>query len=164
MATQYCVLQLLQDLQATSFLKIYGFAITLILNFVQLKYEAQDQKTPFQTHPKTMHVSVVSLLIYCLLYDIRQRFSSHPLYRSSAPIVSRAMLFFALLSLLSATSLLFPESVRGILYALCILLSVGDCLHAFFQRIKNRFDRRDDNNIMELMHFPSLQHSRRLPV
>lgn len=169
MATQYCVLHLLQD-QATNscFLKIFSFAFTVVLNFLQLKYQGQDQMSPFQTHPKTMHVAVTSLLIYCLLYDIHQRFSSHPLYRrSSARIISRAMLFFALLSLLSATSLLFPESIKGILYALCILLSVGDWLHVLFQKIKNSFTDAAQvyrHDIMEIMHFPSVEHRLRLPI
>nr|GMC85286.1 hypothetical protein A4A49_63750 [Ipomoea batatas]GMD29422.1 hypothetical protein A4A49_63750 [Ipomoea batatas]GMD46383.1 hypothetical protein A4A49_63750 [Ipomoea batatas]GME11724.1 hypothetical protein A4A49_63750 [Ipomoea batatas] len=153
----------LQQVQPTAtttcFLTIFSFAFTVILNFLQLKYEGQNQKDPFQTHPTTMRLAVTSLLTYCFLCGIHQRFSS--------PFIARAMVFFALLSLLSTASILFPESVRGVFYALCILLSAGDFLHLFIQKIKNRFRQIQvnyNNIVMRMIGFPSVEHRLRLPI
>lgn len=165
MAARYWMLYFQQDQATTTcFLTIFSFAFTVILTFLQLKYQAgQDQKSPFQTHPKTMHVAVTSLLIYCLLYSIQQKFSSHPLYRPSAHLIPRAMLLFALLSLLSTASVLFPDSIRGVFYLLCILLPAGDLLDSLFQKIKNRFSQIQVNGY-NIMRFTSVEHRLRPSV
>nr|GLL43067.1 hypothetical protein A4A49_63750 [Ipomoea trifida] len=130
---------------ATSFLSLFGFAFSAILNFLQLKYQGTDQPDPFQTHPRTMLVAVSSLLIFCFIYGLNQRFSSHSLYRSCEDIVCIATVFFPLLSLLSTASVLFPDSVRPVLYVLCVLISAGECLQWIFQKIKNQLREREGN-------------------
>nr|GLL33865.1 hypothetical protein A4A49_63750 [Ipomoea trifida] len=124
---------------ASDFLKIFSFAFMVVLGLVQLKFQNEEQKNgPFKTHPKTSYVAVISSLMYCFLLGMLQRFCSHHIYRTWVPVIARATLFFALLSLLSVASLLFPDSARVAFYFLCILLSVGDWPYSLlFQKIKN---------------------------
>nr|GMD29419.1 hypothetical protein A4A49_63750 [Ipomoea batatas] len=114
-------------------LKIISFAFTVILSLVQLKFQNEEQKNgAFQTHPKTSNFAVISLLMYCFLLVMLRSFCSHHIY------IARAALFFALLSLLSIASLLFPDSARPALYILCILLSVANWRYSLlFQKFKN---------------------------
>lgn len=128
-----------------SFLSLFGFAFAVILNFLQLKYQGDNQPDPFQTHPITMLLAVSSLLIFCCIYGLNQRFSSHSLYQSCDGVVRTAMVFFPLLSLLSTASVLFPDSVRPVLYALCVLISAGEWLQWIFQKIKNQLREREEN-------------------
>nr|GME20342.1 hypothetical protein A4A49_63750 [Ipomoea batatas] len=134
---------------------VFSAAFAVILQFLQLKYQGQNQMGPFQAYPETMHFAVASFLMFFLLYGIHKRFCSHPLYRraSAHVFIPTAMAFFALFSLLSTASILFPESVRGAFYILCVFLSAGDWLHSLYTKIKNQL--RDtsfigDNNMMRL--------------
>ena len=44
---------------------IFASTIAVLLCFIQMKYENKNF-TPFDTHPKTMNVSIFSLLLYCI--------------------------------------------------------------------------------------------------
>ncbi|WMV43577.1 hypothetical protein MTR67_036962 [Solanum verrucosum] len=113
----------------------FGFFFTILLNFLQLKYQGNNNTDPFSTHPKTMRVSVTSLVLYCLIYAIKLIFSRHYMYRKFSDHV---MIFFSSLSLASTASVLFPDSVSPVLYFLCFLLSGGEMLLWVFEKIMEK--------------------------
>ncbi|OIT19633.1 hypothetical protein A4A49_63750, partial [Nicotiana attenuata] len=160
----------------TCSLTILGFFFTILLNFLQLKYQGNDKTDPFQTHPKTMRVSVTSLLLYCLIYGVKQRFSCHPLYRKFSDLVNHVMVFFSSLSLASTASVLFPDSISPVVYLLCFLLSGGEMLHWVFKKIMQQFEeesyfqrRRDEivwnflRRRMNMVYYP-MEHRFSLPM
>ncbi|CAN4078003.1 unnamed protein product [Withania somnifera] len=125
--------------QATTMcsLTIIAFIFTILLNFLQLKYQRTD---PFSTHPKTMRVSVTSLLLYCLIYGLKQRFSRHPIYRKLSDMARHLMIFFTALSLASTASLLFPDPVSHVVFSLCFLLFGGEMLLWVSRKIMQHFE------------------------
>ncbi|MCD9640240.1 hypothetical protein HAX54_025426 [Datura stramonium] len=121
----------------TCSLTILGFFFTILLNFLQLKYQGTD---PFSTHPKTMRVSVTSLLVYCLIFGVKQKFSCHPLYRKFSDLVHHVMIFFISLSLASTASVLFPDPVSHVVFSLCFLLSGGEMLLWVLEKMMQQFE------------------------
>ncbi|KAL3497527.1 hypothetical protein ACH5RR_040259 [Cinchona calisaya] len=106
---------------------IFAFLVTLLLNFLQVKYQGKAE-SPFETHPKTMLVAIVTLFIYCLSYDTKLRFTNHNTSSAYISFVNISMAIFGPLSLAAISSILFPEfpgpqvlfSV-ALLYLLCQL-------------------------------------------
>ncbi|WMV43558.1 hypothetical protein MTR67_036943 [Solanum verrucosum] len=156
--------------EQSSSLTILGFFFTIFLNFLQLKYQGTD---PFSTHPKTMRLSVTSLLLYSLIYAIKHRFSSHPIYRKFSDLIHNVMVFFTCLSLASTVSLLFPDSVSPLLYFLCFLFTGAEMLLWVFEKIKQEWyfqTRRNGELIWNYltrrtnMVFYPMEHNFRLPV
>ncbi|KAG5592842.1 hypothetical protein H5410_043356 [Solanum commersonii] len=120
---------------------LVGFFFTILLNFIQLKYQGTD---PFTTNPKTMRLSVTSLLLYCLIYSIKQRFSRHPIYRKFSDLVHNVMIFFISLSLASTASVLFTYPVSHVVFSLCFLLSGGEMLLWVFKKIMQKFQDEEE--------------------
>ncbi|WMV43564.1 hypothetical protein MTR67_036949 [Solanum verrucosum] len=123
--------------EQSSPLTILGFFFTILLNFIQLKYQGTD---PFTTHPKTMRLSVTCLLLYSLKYAIKNRFSSHPIYRKFSELVHNVMIFFTSLSLASTASVLFTDPVSHVVFFLCFLLSGSEMLLRVFKKIIQEFE------------------------
>jgi len=141
MATQSYIFYMYQEQSTTTCsLTVFGFFFTILLNFLQLKYQGNNNTDPFSTHPKTMRVSVTSLLLYCLIYSIKLKFSRHYMYRKFSDLVHHVMIFFSSLSLASTASVLFPDSVSPVLYFLCFLLSGGEMLLWIFEKIKQKIE------------------------
>ncbi|KAM3396956.1 hypothetical protein P3S68_000468 [Capsicum galapagoense] len=128
----------------TCSLTILGFYFTTLLNFLQLKYQGNNKPDPFSTHPKTMRVSVTCLLLYCLAYGAKQRFSSHPIYRKFSDLVRNVMVFFTSLSLASIASVLFPDSFSHVVFSLCFLLFGGEMLHWIFKKMMQHFEEGEE--------------------
>ncbi|KAK6783083.1 hypothetical protein RDI58_020879 [Solanum bulbocastanum] len=144
MATQSYIFYMYQEQSAkTCSLTVFGFFFTVLLNFLQLKYQGNNKTDPFSTHPKTMRVSVTSLLLYCLIYAIKLKFSRHYKYRKFSDLVHHVMVFFSSLSLASTASILFPDSVSPLLYFLCFLLSGGEMLLWIFEKIIQKFEEEE---------------------
>ncbi|CAN4118741.1 unnamed protein product [Withania somnifera] len=114
MATQSYIFYMYEEQSNTTCsLTVLGFFVTILLNFPQLKYQGINKTDPFQKHPKTMRVSVISLLIYV----VNQRFSSHPIYRKFSELVHNVMVLFSSLSLASTASVLFPDPVSHVVFS-----------------------------------------------
>ncbi|GFZ02096.1 hypothetical protein Acr_15g0007050 [Actinidia rufa] len=111
--------------------------IPVILNFLELKYQGKDF-SPFQTHPKTMRVAVVSLLLYCFAYDFEKRLCS-PAY---AHIVCSGRAVFGSLLSVSLASVLFQDSVWLALIFVYILFSNWEILNYRVKGIYNWIQRR----------------------
>ncbi|CAN4127665.1 unnamed protein product [Withania somnifera] len=141
MATQAYIFYMYEEQSTTTcFLPILGFNFTILINFLQLKYQGNNKTDPFQTHPKTMRVSVISLLVYCLIYGVKQRFSCHPIYRKLSYLVHNVMVFFSSQSLASTASLLFPDPLSHVVFFLCFLLYGGEMLHWLCKKIMQHFE------------------------
>uniref|UniRef100_M1D6T9 Uncharacterized protein n=1 Tax=Solanum tuberosum TaxID=4113 RepID=M1D6T9_SOLTU len=108
---------------------------TILLNFIQLKYQGTDS---FTTNPKTMRLSVTSLLLYCLIYSIKHRF-----YRKFSDLVHNVMIFFISLSLASTASVLFTYPVSHVVFSLCFLLFGGEMLLWVFKKIMQKFEQSE---------------------
>ncbi|KAL3499656.1 hypothetical protein ACH5RR_038749 [Cinchona calisaya] len=107
---------------------IFALIVTLLLNFLQLKYQGKDQ-SPFETHPKIAVLAVVSLILYCILCNAKLRISgNHPNYIHF--LVHNSMTFFASVSLASLSSILFAEPFCPLLFSLSILFSLYHLLQS----------------------------------
>ncbi|KAL0388003.1 UNVERIFIED_CONTAM: hypothetical protein Sradi_2682100 [Sesamum radiatum] len=109
-----------------SFSQSTAWIIPVLLTFLQLKYQGNDQQTPFTTHPKTMIVAVSSSIVYYLAYTWRQRIPPPP---RLAGFADRCLVWSGNVSVASLTSVLFPDSATPFLYALFMLLPAHGLLH-----------------------------------
>ncbi|KAL3497529.1 hypothetical protein ACH5RR_040261 [Cinchona calisaya] len=107
--------RLLRDPTSYSSHSIFTFIAEVLVNFLQLKYQNKND-SPFETHPKTMYFAITSLLLYCLAYDAKSRFSCNFFSKC-------CMGFFGSLSLASLLSVLFPRPLCPVLFLLSILCS-----------------------------------------
>ncbi|KAL3497521.1 hypothetical protein ACH5RR_040253 [Cinchona calisaya] len=99
---------------------VLTFIAAVLVNFLQLKYQNKNE-TPFETHPKTMYFAVTTLLLYCLAYDAKSRFSCNLFFKCCTG-------FFGPLTLASLSSVLFPEPLSPALFSLSVLFSVCEFL------------------------------------
>ncbi|KAL3499654.1 hypothetical protein ACH5RR_038747 [Cinchona calisaya] len=114
---------------------IFVLIVTVLLNFLQLKYQGKDQ-SPFETHPKIALLAVVSLILYCILCNAKLRISgNHPNYIHC--LVKNSMVFFGFLSLASLSSVLFPEPFCPFLFSLSILFSLLSILFSLCQLLQS---------------------------
>ncbi|KAH7863691.1 hypothetical protein Vadar_020777 [Vaccinium darrowii] len=61
---------------------IFAFLISSLFNFLDLKYQGNGTVSPFQTHPITMYVALLSMLLYCFAYAAELQPRSTQLGRS----------------------------------------------------------------------------------
>ncbi|KAF7149213.1 hypothetical protein RHSIM_Rhsim03G0061900 [Rhododendron simsii] len=104
---------------------IYEFVLPVLISFLKLKYQGLDS-TPFETHPKTMFVSIASLLLYSLACDYELRLISS---MRTPPAYANVLLCGAVvlgsLPLVSLASVIFPDRIRPVLFLLYVLFSAG---------------------------------------
>ncbi|GMP95757.1 hypothetical protein CsSME_00044680 [Camellia sinensis var. sinensis] len=124
---------------------IFIFLVPLLLKFLQLQCQGQVA-SQFETHPKTVFVAITSLIVYFFAYDAELRSSTE----DYDPVVtSRVKEVSGSLCLLSFALVLFPDSVRVILYLLHILNLAPKFVHYklqmlwdwLHQRVISRFPR-----------------------
>ncbi|MCD9646292.1 hypothetical protein HAX54_036022 [Datura stramonium] len=116
---------------------LVAFIFPAMVEFMQLMYQASDDKSPFQIHPKKMFLAIASFLIYCFSYDARLRLnipasSNHRHYRPPQNYYVKMVEFvgsiFGPLTLASYSSLIFP-SLGPILYSVSFFYSVTQLLY-----------------------------------
>lgn len=118
---------------------IFAFVIPNLLDLLILKFQNQD-KSPFETHPKTVSFGVLCVLLYCLAYDLHQRLSLPRLSPMLACLVHHCALFFGYMTIASLVSLLLPDSASPAIYVGHVALAVGcPLLHLVYQRIRGLF-------------------------
>ncbi|KAF7138416.1 hypothetical protein RHSIM_Rhsim07G0111400 [Rhododendron simsii] len=103
---------------------VLAFIVPVLLSLLQIKYQG-NKISPFETHPISMEISVASLLFYCLGYHAKSRWPTYAL------VVSRGMVVFGSLSVVSLASILFPDSFGPVLYALFVLFSATELVKLF---------------------------------
>jgi hypothetical protein len=81
---------------------LVAFTYFVLHGFLQLKHP--QNPTPFEIHPKTTFVSIVTFLAYCLLFWVRLKFAIH---------VNTLMEIFGSLSLISLVLMLLPDHTWG---------------------------------------------------
>lgn len=100
---------------------ILTFTAAALVDFLQLKYQGKNE-SPFETHPRTMFLAIASLLLYCLAYDAKSRFTSYVNFC----ICQSLMAFFGPLSLASLFSVLLPQLLCPVLFSLSLLFSLSE--------------------------------------
>ncbi|KAL7182717.1 hypothetical protein ACSBR1_041409 [Camellia fascicularis] len=116
---------------------ILAFILPLLLSFLQLKYQGNKNRSPFDTHPKSVGVSIASLLLYCFVYDAELRSSENHRHQTYAFIARRGMVCFGWLAVVSLASILLPDSLGLPLYFLYILFLAGELLRRHLQMLWN---------------------------
>lgn len=150
---------------SSSFTTVFASFYGLILGFLQLKYQGKDMTDPFQTHPRIMFVAVSTLLVYWLLYRIKQKY-----YSRRGHLIFHGLVFFGSLSMACTISVLFPHFVRPLVY----LLPAVEILLWIFKKLmqqiaETRFWRRVKHFLYHLkrrMHdaFYPVEQISRLPL
>ncbi|KAI8546619.1 hypothetical protein RHMOL_Rhmol07G0133200 [Rhododendron molle] len=100
---------------------VLAFIVPVLLSLLQIKYQG-NQISPFETHPISMVIFVASLLLYCLGYHAKVRWPTYAL------VVSRGMVVFGSLSVVSLATILFPDSLGPVLYMLYVLFTAAELL------------------------------------
>ncbi|KAF3628913.1 hypothetical protein FXO37_29181, partial [Capsicum annuum] len=97
---------------------LVAFIFPAMVEFMQLMYQASNDKSPFEIHPKKMSLAIASFLIYCFSCDVQLRLipSRCPNYVKLVEFVGS---IFGPLTLASYSSVLFP-SLGPILYTVSI--------------------------------------------
>ncbi|CAL5429631.1 unnamed protein product [Camellia sinensis] len=115
--------------KSTSRHAVLAFLAPTLLEFLEFQYQGKVC-SPFQTHPKTMSVAIVSLLLYCLAYDAELRFSSTPHSPSQSRVVGGGMVLFGSIFALSLAYVLLQDNSAGlVLFLLFVLFSVNVLLN-----------------------------------
>jgi hypothetical protein len=114
---------------------LVAFTYFVLHGFLQLKHP--QNPTPFEIHPKTTFVSIVTFLAYCLLFWVRLKFAIH---------VNTLMEIFGSLSLISLLLMLLPSTwgLYGfiIIYTLWFIFHVLAMIRSLFIRTSSKMRRR----------------------
>ncbi|KAK4425029.1 hypothetical protein Salat_1696500 [Sesamum alatum] len=119
-----------------SFNQSTAWIIPVLLTFLQLKYQGNDQQTPFTTHSMTMNVAVYSSIVYYLVYCVQLRFTLHV---RLAGFVNHCLVWSGYASVASLASVLLPDSARPFLYGLFVMLPASEFLNWFYNKYCKRF-------------------------
>ncbi|KAL7256301.1 hypothetical protein ACSBR1_010262 [Camellia fascicularis] len=107
---------------------VLTFIVPVILTFLQIKYQGKTDTTPFDTYPKSLGVSITSLLFYCFTYYAELESSSYEHLRRCQTYARHGTVVFGWLSLVSLVSTLLLDSVGSLLCLLYILFFAGKFL------------------------------------
>ncbi|CAA2978387.1 Hypothetical predicted protein [Olea europaea subsp. europaea] len=119
--------------------RIVSFIVPVLITLMQVKYQSVD-KTPFITHSKTMNGAVFSILMYSYFaYGAKLRFDLH----GNPPTYAfHFMVLFGNMAVASLASIFFSDSIRPVLYLLCVLISAGEWLYGVYNRDEQIFWRK----------------------
>ncbi|CAA2953663.1 Hypothetical predicted protein [Olea europaea subsp. europaea] len=119
--------------------KTVEFIVLMLLAFLQVKNNGIDE-SPFITHSMTMYTAIISFLIYAFLaYGMNLRSQN---FHGNPPLYPfHCMAFSGNTVVASLASIFFPDSIRPVLYVLCVLISGGELLYWVYQREEHIFMR-----------------------
>ncbi|CAA2953662.1 Hypothetical predicted protein [Olea europaea subsp. europaea] len=128
--------------------KTVEFIVLMLLAFLQVKNNGIDVSS-FITHSMTMYTAIISFLIYAFLaYGMNMRsenFHSKPpqyhFHIKPPQYPFHCMVFSGNMVVASLASIFFPDSIRPVLYVLCVLISGGELLYRIYQREEHIFMR-----------------------
>ncbi|XAR54929.1 hypothetical protein NMG60_11030267 [Bertholletia excelsa] len=131
---------------------IIPLLVPVLINFLQLQSQG-NSVSPFENHQITMWVAVASLLLYCFFSDGQQRSSSsdHILPVHAGP-VHRATVVFGSVSSAALASVLFPGSIRPVLFVVYALFLAGELMDWRVQVLRNWFRQRLNGNYSHDSH------------
>jgi hypothetical protein len=136
---------------------ILVFIVPILINLIEVKFEGKHY-SPFETHPKTIMVAIVSLLLYCLAYGAELGFSPQsPTSKVARVLCSSFMTFFGSLSLASLASILLPDCLQFVLYIVHLLISMGE-LHGIIQKLCKWIHQRILKKICNALQAQSTAH------
>ncbi|KAK4421544.1 hypothetical protein Salat_2105000 [Sesamum alatum] len=93
------------------------FIVPTLIQFLQCKYQGSEN-SPFVAHPYTTLVAVGTSLAYFVAFSA--------IRLSPAPVVKHCVVWSGNASVASLASMLFPNSVRPLLWFMCVVLSAPD--------------------------------------
>ncbi|GMP95753.1 hypothetical protein CsSME_00044676 [Camellia sinensis var. sinensis] len=106
---------------------VLAYIVPVLLCFLQIKYQKKDI-FPFDTYPKSLAVSIASMLLYCSAYYAELKSSSYKDHRYWQTYACHGTVVIGWLGLVSLASILLPDSVGPLLYFLYILFLAGEFL------------------------------------
>ncbi|KAL3499631.1 hypothetical protein ACH5RR_038724 [Cinchona calisaya] len=115
---------------------IFAFIVGVLLSFLRVKYQGKDH-SPFETHPKTIFVAILSLFVYCLSYDAKLKLAPSNISANYAYFLDINMAFFGPLLLASLSSILCPESLCPLIVFLSIFFSLCQLWQSHVKKIWN---------------------------
>ncbi|CAA2957016.1 Hypothetical predicted protein [Olea europaea subsp. europaea] len=115
------------------------FVVPTLLAFLQVKDNGMD-KSSFIAHSTTMHTAIISFLIYAFL-AYGMNLMPQNLHGNAPPYPFHCMVFFGNTAVASLASIFFPDSIRPVLYVLCVLISAGELLYWVYQGEEHIFMR-----------------------
>ncbi|GMP95752.1 hypothetical protein CsSME_00044675 [Camellia sinensis var. sinensis] len=115
---------------------VLAFIVPVFLTLLRIKYDGKDISA-FDTYPKSLGVSIASLLLYCSAYYAELKSSSYEDHRRLQTHARHGAVVFGWLGLVSLTSILLPDSVGPLLYFLYILFLAGEFLCRPLQMLWN---------------------------
>ncbi|KAL3499630.1 hypothetical protein ACH5RR_038723 [Cinchona calisaya] len=131
---QFNQFSLTQDKIMSSRLAIFAFVVTVLLGFIQVKYQGKDH-SPFETHPKTIFVAISCLLVYFLSCDAKLKLGPSKISAYYACFLEINMAFSGPLLLASLSSFLFPESLCPLIFSLSIFFSICEISQSQARRV-----------------------------
>ncbi|CAA3032005.1 Hypothetical predicted protein [Olea europaea subsp. europaea] len=138
--------------------KTVEFIVPTLLAFSQVKNNGID-KSSFITHSTTMNMAIISVLIYAFLaYGMNLR--SQNLQGNPPSYPFHCMVFFGNTAVASLAFIFFPDSIRPVLYVLCVLISAGELLHWAYRREEHIF-MRHIRRFFNTLWMWSMRHIRR---
>ncbi|KAL7171061.1 hypothetical protein ACSBR2_035844 [Camellia fascicularis] len=114
-----------------------NWAFDVLLSFLQIKYQGKNNISLFDTYPKSLGVSIASLLLYGISYYVELKSSSYEDHHRSQTYARHGTVVFGWLFLVSLASILLPDSVGPLLYVLYILFLAGEFLRRQLQMLWN---------------------------
>ncbi|GMP83581.1 hypothetical protein CsSME_00037440 [Camellia sinensis var. sinensis] len=116
---------------------VLAVIIPALLSFLQIKYQGKSNISPFDTYPKSLGVSIASLLLYGISYYTELKPSSYEDHHRLQTYARYGTVVFGWLLFVSLASILLPDSVGPLLYVLYILFLAGEFLRCQLQMLWN---------------------------
>lgn len=124
----YKILFLHIEGEPTCLYELYFSSISTLVDFLILKCQGTN-KTPFDTHPKTILSALISLLFLVYFSKLKSEL------RSRYNVLNRCMFVCWLFTCVSLVSLVVRDSIRPILYVLGFLVSSFELICPLYWRI-----------------------------
>lgn len=104
--------------------------VAALLGFLQLKHNS-----PFETHPKTVFVAVLNLVMFWVSCDAEERFTHTNRCVHMINIARHGRIMFATLLVASLTSILVPSFIQPIVYLVYIVYCGHEWIYWLYKRI-----------------------------
>jgi hypothetical protein len=117
----------IMGVETDPFHSLMAFIFFVLIGFLQISYP--NNPTAFQVHPKTMFVSIVSFLLYCLFYWIKIKFL--------ITRIDTLIEVFGSLSIISLVLMFLPDNWG--LFGYIIIYTIWWICYVVFVMIRHRF-------------------------
>ncbi|GFY90874.1 hypothetical protein Acr_07g0010700 [Actinidia rufa] len=95
----------------------------LLIGLIQINYQ-NSKESPFETHPASMPISILAICFYFFGVALKQKFKAEIKRRNCTRALKRAILISGVLSPASLISVLLPNGLSWIVYAVWAVFAV----------------------------------------